>query len=396
MAKKYSHLLSYAVAFMILFATANERLKVAGISVYNFFMFLGFMLLLLGCVIVIPKQKFLRFPLLWLAFAVLLMLISREPTTTIQFLSVVNNALFMILIILAGRTKKAWLIMVSGYLIGHLCSLVLSFYEFATHQHFYLLTAYYERTMGKNALGFQVNVNDNGLVMIFALLMIAIFKYANYQYLRKRYLFALTLLEIATVGVIIRIGSRTAILALIAFAIWMVCYNYICKLQASSKHIILFVIAITCGVIVVVVALYGVINMLMLVYGAGIEATDTLRVELILQGLRVFSEHFFLPIGPGALTNLLHQSPHFLFEEILVDYGVVVFVSLVMQLIRIYSIGKTIMNRKLSAAITSFPIIFVIMSIASSSAIRIRYCWIGLALVEAICILEKSGVPKDE
>ena len=124
-------------------------------------------------------------------------------------------------------------------------------------------------------------------------------------------------------------------------------------------------------------------------------ADDLFRVDRIRDTILLsLNPGFLIGNGPGATLEIMGYSPHCSVFELLSDYGIVVFASLLALLMPFFSAFAkkgSLMNR---ALLTAFPVFFLMVSFTSSSMLRIHCVWVILAIL--FCYAYQQGKPDDK
>ncbi len=320
------------------------------------------------------------------------MLLSDIHYTYKFYISIASDLLIIILIVLTATEKKTILYYCKAVVIGHSLSILASVYELQTGNHLVKLSEEYIRIYGTNIFGFQVNINDNVTALLMGMFALLILMAEN-----KRYKLWKCISLVITIYLILRIGSRSGYMSLVVCGFMIIYLNLIYKFIHNNKIKMFLNFAFISFILLTLIATFydnTLISVLENVFGGKDYYSDLQRLTIIKDTFKFGYKRLFLGLGPGVSTLMLGINPHFLFLEILVDYGFIILILFLRVLFEILNIKFFSINKFTKSIIVSFIIGFITISIASSSIIRIRVVWIMLATIYSLykyyANLEKS------
>ena len=98
--------------------------------------------------------------------------------------------------------------------------------------------------------------------------------------------------------------------------------------------------------------------------------------------VEVILNSFFLGAGAGRTVALIGTNPHNFFLEILADHGIVIFGIICYMFyqicVRMFKSKYDIKTRTIGS---SFAVAVILLSISSSSMLRLRLMWICLTMI---------------
>lgn len=368
----------------IIFMCTGEVIKISFLPIYAYLLILALIMYLIILfankdTIKLKINKLLLLSLVWMTFGFFQMMIAGVDNTYRFYISLLFDLTIIILILLTANEKKTILFYCKAVVIGHILSILVSIYEFQTNNHIVKLSQEYIRIYGANAFGFQVNINDN-VTALFMGIIATLILFAENRKIKLKTIFILTL----TIYIIFRIGSRSGYISLISFGITMIYVNLIDKFTYNKKSKILINSIFLLLIGVTLIWIFN-NNTLLEVLGALFSEkeyySDLYRINIIKETFKLAYNNMFLGMGPGGSTLTIGINPHFLFIEILVDYGIIILYLILNSLLDIFKINTFNMDRFTKSIIIAFVIGFIAISIASSSLIRVRIAWIMLSIV---------------
>ncbi len=381
------------IAFAIVSVAFGDIYKIAGVVP----IYLAF---LVASVVFEAKSIFGRkpdspahyFALAWLFFAIFGFVLHFENSNTTVFISSCANALFIYLIVCTAMKKKDTLSLYSkALLICILITIVACVFEIYSGTHYANFDERYQRMFGNLTAGFQVNVNDNATLLCLMIPASLLIVQSRIKYL----------VAFALVALVFQIGSRLCDISLVVSMLLFLALGLYSKVgDRNSKRTYKVILFCTMGLLAIAVGLLfdPIYSMLVSMSGESLSTTvidDSFRVDRILETLSLSVDPgFLIGNGPGATQRIMGYSPHCSIFELLSDYGIVVFATLIPLLSAFFSAFKgkgSLMNRVLC---TVFPVFFVMVSFCSSSMLRIHCVWVILAIL--FCYLYRQANLRDK
>ncbi len=310
--------------------------------------------------------------------------------------NIINFSLLPIFLILCNRASKPLLSIIKGWVLLFVISIPFALYEFISGVHHY--TA--EQTHSKIYINFDQirnyaalaygNLNGYNQILVYALPFV--FGFTLLQKTIKQKIFSLAVMIFLTAFIIMN-SSRASILCLaVTTSVFFIQKNHL----ITGKIKLLFMAA---GILFSFL-FYDVIFINVLARLGGQDSngfSDSYREEIIYSGLGTLRENLYLGLGSGNFSIGIEKfsnfsltqdfiASHNFFLEILVQYGLIIFIMFLFYLARIY------LNRK-KDSISKFIIVAFILSYAFTSVINSSYhlntsTWIFLFSIQMFTIFD--------
>ena len=371
----------YCCGMLILTSFFGEQYKIAGIPIYCFFILFTILFTIMGygkkrsTIDTARIDDLTVFGVGWIAIATLLFLTYGRSMTT-PYLYCISTVLIIININNNSSSLHHIEILYRFAYLGLIITCIVCSVEFLTGTHFIkIYNDYYVRMGRGNSFGFQVNINDNASCLT-ACMFVPLFNFN-----RKRRLNTIILIWI--VALLIMIGSRLALIAMISIFCMYILVSLTNKLDDIAGHQ-LGVIVFLIGLLAIIV-FAGTITTQRFLSIISDEANlnyDLARLMFMKKALQK-TDALGLLIGNGAgvTQQRIGYSIHCVFVEILCDYGVFVFSWLFYFLIKMafsFTDSICIATKRYTS---SFAICFILLGFCSSSMLRIRTIWAVFSLV---------------
>ena len=333
------------------------------------------------------KKACLIFVIFWLSYALIQSLFSMNRALSFKFLIIVAiNCLIIFTVIIQSKTVSDALFYNKAMILSLLINIIIAVWEIRTGNHVVKLDTENDILFySKMPHGVFGNVNDFATFLYFGIISIFI----DIIYNHRHYLYKIVLI-IVSLLLIILTNSRAVLYGSLAFLLlFPIIYYLINHLQKGIFELLPIVGSF---LIILVLSKYPLYEIIDRFSSSGNRESDLLRLDLIKKSFEVFIRSFLLGAGPGQSTNYLGTNPHNFFLEILADYGLIIFTGVsIMLLIIFYSFLK-IRNTKLASLNISFCISFLLVSISSSSANRIRATWIIISILLSLVFSQKETI----
>ncbi|MEG1821069.1 MAG: O-antigen ligase family protein, partial [Malacoplasma sp.] len=115
--------------------------------------------------------------------------------------------------------------------------------------------------------------------------------------------------------------------------------------------------------------------------GNGDVTSDLFRLSLTKKSFVLLLNSMFLGVGPGQSVALLGINVHNFFLEILSEYGIFIFLGLIIIFYSLLMAYKSRLFIRISSFIMAFVPTFIVIGVSSSGANRIRATWIIITLL---------------
>lgn len=186
--------------------------------------------------------------------------------------------------------------------------------------------------------------------------------------------------------------SRSVFIGCILFIMFSFLFYIMIKVFNSNKfgfYLLCFtLLSIFIIISIIFLSEYSITGIIKTNGNSGNTESDLYRYYIMIHVIKNAGKSFFLGLGPGISTILLGINPHNMLLEILADYGFIVFGGVVWILGRFISTYKTNLPDKIKSIMMAFVPSFLMVSIASSSALRLRLVWVLFVL---LMLLRKCG-----
>ena len=254
-------------------------------------------------------------------------------------------SLFFILIIWARKARFSKSSIINGWCILIMISAPIAIYEIITNQH--LSSNIIDSESLKNfGGGFIIQLkfasvtfgNKNGYVLVLVYALPFLFsKLLNNSGLKYQLLF--WVLIFIFLYIIITNASRGGIISsLISLIIFLFYYN---RIKNKNKKKILFPLL---TLIYIIITYYSVqiFQQIILRLSIGSVIQDDSRMDLINSAFHLFFNSMFIGTGVGSIQTSMQlisatiNLPHNLFLELLVQYGIIIFILFIISLISLF------------------------------------------------------------
>lgn len=320
---------------------------------------------------------------LWLMYAMIqYLLLGYNWAGTRYFILIFINVTTFIMIISYAKDINIIKLLNKGILFGLTINLTVAFWEINTSSHIKALTLDYERRFESTPLTFFSNPNDFAS-FLFCSVVILMFELVMSN--NKKYRFLLYILLGATIYIIFETNSRGGINGILIFFSLYIILRIIGKISKGEKNMFgilsLLIFILSIGMLILLI----VDNYFFSIFSTYNEYIDD-RLYLWEQSFELFINSFLLGIGPGQALIKMGGNVHFLFLEILTEYGVFVVAGLAVVFFKLVKMIYPFINSKINALITSFIIVFLPVSISSSSMTKIYAIWVIFGIIYALKI----------
>jgi len=377
--------------FMIISANLGEIAKVGNIKlawlfgasiviVYIIFFINNYQLLKINHK---NKKLLILFFYIWALYALFQHIFLVNKPYSFQFLLVLLiNCYIVILIITNSKCINDVLYFNKAVIISLLINMIIAIWELRTGQHLVKLEGEQNIIYYSNkALATFGNGNDFATFLYFGIIAIFI----DIIYNKKFIIFKIIIVFIAIILIII-INARGAIYGVVLLLAFWLFYYYTLRYINKSILIIFNIFAII-NIFVIIIIILSTNLLESLIYKISSSSninSDLYRLELIKGSLKIFYDSFFMGVGPGQSINILGMNIHNFFLEILAEYGIIIFIGIIGLFFNIHLSFSKIKNVMLASLNMAFVPSFVIISVSSSGANRIRATWIILAIIFSI------------
>lgn len=236
------------------------------------------------------------------------------------------------------------------------------------------------------------NPNDYALVISFFLFVILIKYKESIKYHKKTFYLIMILISLFLIVV------STSRAVIIAVFVSLLFYFYMNRKRNSLIRNIIFIITIIIISIILINILikYGLIE-----FNINSGGSDSIRLNLIKNGLYFLKNTAFIGVGSGNVEHWMSKYPkyfvgkttnlHNWWIEVLVDYGIIIFVLYISYLVKIFNrLSLNDRNKRFKNYIVSmkaYMLCFFIGSITSSSNLNVEWHWIYYGICSGIIFI---------
>ena len=333
----------------------------------------------------IHRRKYAYYFLVfWLVHAIIQRIWVADGTIWMsQFFSTCINILIGLAVLSVTNDRYSLRFILSAVHISLLLQIAIGFIEIKTHRQFVEMTTKVETTWIHSFFG---NPNDyaSWIYMCFVCTIIYI------SLKEKRWWTNIYIVFLTAASFLIQwhTESRSGIGCMLIFLILYLVMRVWLMLTKKDRRMML--IGKMAVVICCCVGLFIVISLLVsndlvgwtLSRSGVMYNSDLSRINLMRKSISVFLDYFCLGAGAGQSAYIIGFPLHNFFLEILSDFGIVVFCMMLKLLLDSWNMTFNRMNtdHERSMLLAFFPS-FILMSIGSSSLVRLRMVWVMI-----ICI----------
>lgn len=300
------------------------------------------------------------------------------------------------------KNKGQWLHLIKTTWFMMSLLVVLGYYEITTNHYIFAdltkldrYSTFVSDPMTRMPITHFENQNDLATMLLaYVAVGLILFYVTSNAFKKMLYIFSILLGSY----LIYRSGSRMILLCLILYAVCFIVLKF--KWDFDKKYylygISLFLILVILAV-VYVPPVQNMIDALIYTGSSDIVNGDTGRVNLIRNGIIFLAATFGFGVGAGNIEawmsnyrflptqNIINM--HHWWAEILVGYGVIVFIlytlSYLLLIYRLFQIRKaqTKMMRNVSNQLIAFLVVYSLASITSASNMLIEWHWVFFGLI---------------
>ena len=385
--QKYK-LYEFMVALCVFINGLGFVIPIAGINIVHILSLLTFILILINVLqkrtninrfFQDEKKWFLFFFSIWITYAFIqlkLMPISIEYFK-VGIMQLITNSIFIFFVLYTVHDEKS-LSLIEKAIVGVLfVNVALGTFEIFTNIHFVEASSIWDVN---HTRAFSDNVNEYATTVYCSLMGLAVM--ATHK---KRLGKILKCLAILSGLCILTSTSRGITLAVFVYIL----NYYMMKIyldKVNGKTIFLKLILLSGLFILGVLVVFGMISsianwMVKMFSGQGNIVSDNYRLYLILEGLSYFKQSYGLGVGAGQSIHLVKMNIHNFLIEILVEYGIVIFIGLIWILWSVWNVAfLPFVPSKVRCIYFSFIPSAMIAGISSSNMNKFKIFWVILLL----------------
>jgi len=331
------------------------------------------------------KRYALFFIIFWFCYGFIQFLFTFNQAYSISFFTILLvNCLILFQVILQSKNEHDVLYYNRAMIIALAINILVGLWEVKTGNHLVKLEGeknieYYSN----KALGVFGNGNDFSTFLYLGI--VSLFISLFYE---KKHKFLHIIMIFASLFLILVIGARGPLYGVIIFLIaFPMCYFLI---KHINKNVLTVFICILILLVMIFFIRYPLEELVYQFSSSGNWRSDLYRVDLIKGSLQLLLQSYLLGVGPGQSTNQLGMNPHNFYVELLADYGIFIFGGIVFLFSELLFSFKKIKNTKLASLNMAFVLSFLIASVSSSGANRIRATWIIISILLSLLFSEEE------
>lgn len=331
------------------------------------------------------KRYALFFVIFWFGYGLIQCLFTFDQAYSIAFFTIlVVNCLILFQVFLQSKNEHDVLYYNTAMIIALAINILIGLWELRTGNHLVKLEGegnieYYSN----RALAVFGNGNDFSTFLYLGI--ISLFVSLFYE---KKHRFLYIIMIFASLFLILVIGARGPLYAVIIFLISLpMCYFLI---KHINKNVLTVFICVLILLVMIFFIRYSLEELVYQFSSSGNLRSDLYRVDLIKDSLQLLFQSYLLGVGPGQSTNQLGMNPHNFYIELLADYGIFIFGGIVFLFFELLFSFKKIKNIKLASLNMAFVLSFLIASVSSSGANRIRATWIIISILLSLLFSEEE------
>lgn len=367
MQKEFHQEYSITLFLTILLMCTSVFYQVGNTPTYLIILFLCIGVFLIKKNIIISNLNLFLF--IWIVYSFIqVYVLDFDQYAVRYYVYLFSNILIFWVIINYCKTKKLIGCVNKAIILGLVVNLIIGYWEIITGNHIKVLDTNYLRRFENVPVTFYSNANDLAtfLICAFFVLMLEMFMTKNKRY--KLFLVFLIFLD----GVLIYFTkSRAGIWGIILFVLcWLVFYPIIKK--RSLPLFILLLLVLSAAFILLIFLDNQIFKNFFLEVG---------RQKIWAKALTNFWSAPFFGIGPGQ-SLYSSGNVHFVVLEILSEYGLLIFGGAVtIYFTMLINVFRKNIPFQFSVLFFGFLILFIPLSISSSSMTRIPIVWVVLGIV---------------
>lgn len=312
-----------------------------------------------------------------------------------NYLSLVINIFIVTMLILNVENIKDLIFFNKALILGLIINLTIAFWEMFTGNHIITLSPNQLINHNSKVLGVFSNVNDLATFISMGIISVIL----NYSLSKNNGIFTIMII-IASVFVLIESGARAPLYGMLLYTISFVLFYLLLILYTRSKQVfyLLKYLIIFSGTlsVILIFSFISIEEFILMASSPGNQESDMFRLNLIKLALEGFVNSAFLGMGPGQSITLLGINVHNFFIEIMSEYGIIIISGIVIIFGYLLNAYKWGIPKMVALSILSFPPAFMLISISSSGANRIRAVWILITLMFIAISLHKKYNRADE
>lgn len=335
-------------------------------------------------------SRMLKFCYVWIGYALFQFIWVQNTELYKTFILILAvNIIIIYIMITYIRTREDWLDILESFLLLILISVLVGFWEMKTSIHLVKLTeddANIQYYLNK-PLAFYGNGNDYATVLMFGVFGILLHLFAKRRK-KTEILFDLGLL-LAVLYQIVVINSRAALYSVFLLFLMLVVLYRATKASRNSttnrRAINIFLVFLAVASVGLIFLISSPKEIIVRYSGDGNVGSDLGRVQMIVNGVNALISSFGFGVGAGQSILANNINLHFFYLEILVEYGIFVggylLVIIFMMSFHVDYGLRSFSEIMMNSLYRSFPIVMILLGVASSGTVRIRATWIIFVLL---------------
>lgn len=286
-----------------------------------------------------------------------------------------TNAIIVYFACYAIKDKNSYLLLCNAIYAVLIVNVIIGIYEIITGNHFSEATSIWDVDSTR---AFQSNPNEYATTVYCAFLSLILFA------VEKRLSFSKVIVGLLGCVCVYTSNCRGIFYAMILYGLCFLFIQIYYRLHLSAKSMRgLVLLGILLFLLLAVSShLYDVMKWIVgWISKESDIASDYSRISMIREGMKLFRMSYGLGLGPGQSSYHLGINVHNLFVELLADYGIIIFLPVMLiwwiiwknAFIREYP-------RKIRCMYFSLIPSLVLASVISSSILKFKMLWVMLLL----------------
>ena len=379
LAMKKNKIIQFLLILYITLLSFNKYFQIFSLPISMYVM----AILVIAVLIIYKKiSRFDVFTILWIAIALISVVIDNNLENTKAFLSLlINISSYFIIFNLIKNNKYYIKDCFTGVKISTIILSFVAIYEIITKEHLMSLSIDYARRFFGVPVAFYVNANDLATTLVSLIIILSI----EFIYNKEHNLFLGKLFNIFLITISSIIIFYTNSTICFASVLTIIILYFLLKKYFSSKNKSILFLAVLVFILLMIGTLYFT--------GSYILNIDSISSRIVIwkNAIQLLNNHLLLGIGPGQSEVLGVGQIHFLLLEILISYGIIIFLIFIIKYIKEIKVAKKNINesynnylKNINIMIYVFYLLLLVLSICSSSMTKLYLVWVCIAICISI------------
>ena len=330
--------------------------------------------------IIHKKRNAYRFLVFWLGYAMLQRLWAADGASWMSlFVSTCINIFICLAVLSVIQDKGTLKFILSAVHVSLILQIIIGFIEIKTHRQFVEMTTKDETNWIHSFFG---NPNDYASWVYMCFVCTIIYLSLNDKKKLWTNIYA-AMLTVACLLIQWHTESRSGIGCILIFLMLYLAMRIWIFLTKSDRRFAqlgkMAIVVCCCAGLFIVISFWLSDDLIgwALSRSGAMYNSDLSRINLMRKSISVFLGSFGLGAGAGQSAYIIGFPLHNFFLEILSDFGIIVFLVLMKIMLDTWKMASNVMytDNERSILLAFFPS-FILMSIGSSSLVRLRIVWV--------------------